>query len=260
MEIIGLRAFTDNYIWILRDRGYAVAVDPGDAAPVIEYLKHSGDTLSALLLTHHHPDHVGGVAPLLERAEIPVFGPAAENIAGVNRPLHGGETLSLPGLASDFTVVPVPGHTRGHVAYYRPNVLLCGDALFTLGCGRLFEGTPAQMFASLQRIAALPPETMIYCAHEYTRLNLPFALSVEPDNATLQQRATQLQQSIADGKPTVPMRLADELATNPFLRMHSRGVIATARRNGADEAAPVTEIFAAIRRLRDGFKPPTPPT
>lgn len=189
MEILGLHAFADNYIWLLRQNGNAVAVDPGDARPVLHHLRDSEDRLSAILVTHHHPDHVGGVSALTEHFNVPVFGPENEDIPHLTCGVQGGETIEIPGIGVHFDVLDVGGHTRGHVAYYRPKVLFCGDALFVLGCGRLFEGTPVQMAQSLARIAALPRDTKVYCAHEYARNNLPFALAVEPGNALLQKRA-----------------------------------------------------------------------
>ncbi|CAG4885334.1 putative hydroxyacylglutathione hydrolase [Georgfuchsia toluolica] len=255
MEILGLRAFADNYIWLLRHKGNAVAVDPGDAAPVLEHLRVSGDRLCAVLITHHHRDHIGGLSELAERFNIPAFGPGNEDIPGLTRIVQGGETIEVPGIGVHFDVLDVGGHTRGHIAYYRPKVLFCGDALFVLGCGRLFEGTPVQMSQSLTRIAALPRETQVYCAHEYAKNNLPFALAVEPGSATLQNRAELLRRSIAAGEPTVPMLLGDELDTNPFLRCEIPEVKEAAR-NFCGHAlnheinTPV-EVFAALREWRN---------
>ncbi len=254
LTITGLPAFTDNYLWVLRRQGNAVAVDPGDAAPIFRHLDSSGERLTAILITHHHHDHIGGINALKERFDVPVFGPQRENIAGVTTQLIGGETIEVPGLDMHFNVLDVGGHTLGHIAYYRPKVLFCGDALFVLGCGRLFEGTPAQMAKSLGRIAALPRDTMVYCAHEYTHYNLPFALGVEPGNNMLQQRAITLQEAMKINQPTVPMQLGDELDTNPFLRCNVPEVINAARNfRGYPLSAAMNQIdtFAALREWRN---------
>ena len=192
-EILALPAFDDNYIWLLRADGCVAVVDPGDAAPVLQHLAQSGDRLCAILATHHHGDHVGGIAELLATEAVPVFGPAAENIAGVTHALAGGEHITVPGVGVEFEILAVPGHTRGHLAYYGPSLagtgaVFCGDTLFGAGCGRLFEGTPAQMQASLARLAVLPAPTLVYCAHEYTQSNLRFAAAVEPGNIAVQRR------------------------------------------------------------------------
>jgi len=259
MEIVRLHAFTDNYIWGLRHNGQLAVVDPGESAPVLEYLGQSGDRLVAILLTHHHGDHIDGAADLCALGNITVFGPAVDEIPFVTHPLHGGETIALPGFDAEgsFKVLSVPGHTRGHLSYYRPGMVFCGDTLFTLGCGRLFEGSPEQMWQSLSQLSALPVDTQVYCAHEYTYLNLPFALDVEPGNEKLQARAVSLREKISAGIPTVPDTLAAELETNVFLRPAVAEVISAARRFSGDETltSPV-QIFTALREWRNGYKPP----
>lgn len=254
MEIVRLHAFSDNYIWCLRHQGMLAVVDPGEAAPVVHYLQQSGDRLCAVLLTHHHGDHVGGVRDLCEGGDITVFGPAAEKISGVTHPLNGGENIQLPGMNLTLQVIAVPGHTRGHLAYYRPGQLFCGDTLFTLGCGRLFEGTPEQMWQSLSMLMSLPGDTLVYCAHEYTHMNLPFALDVEPGNPQLQERANSLRAHIGARIPTVPTTLADEIATNVFLRPDSTEVINSARLHSGNPSlrSPV-EVFAALREWRNTY-------
>ena len=254
LEIIAIPAFADNYIWALRTSDGAIAVvDPGDAVPVFEYLERTAGRLCAILVTHHHEDHVGGIADLIARHPIPVYGPAAEAITGVDHPLADGDSVALTDLGCEFKVLSVPGHTRGHIAYYRRGMLFCGDTLFGAGCGRLFEGTPAQMYASLARIAALPADTKIYCAHEYTELNLRFAVVVEPDNPAIRLRIEEAAQLRAANRPTVPSTLATELATNPFLRSDAPAVIAAVQTRLGHAAANPEEVFATIREWRNRF-------
>lgn len=254
IAIFPLPAFADNYIWLLVRENRAVVVDPGDEAPVLAALEARKLHLEGVLLTHHHGDHVGGVAALVRRFPCPVFGPEAESITTVDHPLKGQESLTL--LGARFQVWAVPGHTRGHLAYVLEGAggpaLFCGDTLFGAGCGRLFEGTPAQMAASLARIAALPPATRIYCAHEYTGRNLVFARAVEPDNSAILERQGAVQALGEGGEPTVPSTLALELATNPFLRCDAPGVIAAARAHGATGTDPVS-VFTALRAWRNDF-------
>jgi hydroxyacylglutathione hydrolase len=251
-EVIAVPAFKDNYIWLLRKGRLAVAVDPGDAAPVRAALASHRLTLAAILVTHHHADHQGGIEGLLDPGQVPVFGPASESITGMTRPLRGGETIGLEAIGVEFEVLAVPGHTLGHLAYHRRGVLFCGDTLFAGGCGRVFEGSPAQMHDSLTRLASLPGDTMGYCAHEYTAANLRFALAVEPGNGALQERAQAVADMRARGEPTVPFTLALEKATNPFLRCAVPEVVAAARREGAasDDALAV---FTALREWKNRF-------
>jgi hydroxyacylglutathione hydrolase len=258
MKIVAVPALKDNYIWLLHHRGRAAVVDPGEGAPVIEQLRREGSTLTAILLTHHHADHVGGVEELLSHRSVPVYGPAAESIAEVDHPLGDGDRVDLPDLGLQFEVLDVGGHTRGHIAYYAANLLFCGDTLFGGGCGRIFEGTPAQMWRSLSRLAALPPQTAVYCAHEYTEANLRFALAVEPDNPDLHRRIESVHSLRSQGQPSVPSTLAEELASNPFLRWRSPAVMAAAERHRSVpvNGVPVNgdaEVFAAIRAWKDVF-------
>ena len=249
-DVSFIPAFKDNYIWLLTRGGRAAVVDPGDAAPVAARLAADGLELDAILVTHHHADHQGGVAELAARWQPAVFAPAAESITGCTRPLAGGETIEV--LGQPLTVMAVPGHTLGHIAYVAPGMLFCGDTLFGAGCGRLFEGTPAQMAASLASLAALPDETLVYCAHEYTGLNLRFALAVEPDNPTLRDRVRRVAALRAAGLPSVPSTLGEERATNPFLRCAELAVIAAGLAHGAVDRSP-TAIFAAVRGWRNAF-------
>ena len=249
-EILPIPAFSDNYIWLLASDGRAAVVDPGDAAPVIAQLEARQLALETILITHHHADHQGGVAELVERWDPPVFGPAAESITGCTNPLSGGEKMTVLDQAVD--VLSVGGHTRGHLAYHVPGALFCGDTLFGAGCGRLFEGTPAQMLASLGRLAVLPDDTRVYCAHEYTEVNLRFALAVEPESAALRERVERVRQLRAAGLPSVPSTLGEEKRTNPFLRCAQPAVIAAALARGAVDASLV-HVFAAIRGWRNTF-------
>ncbi|MEF8729792.1 MAG: hydroxyacylglutathione hydrolase [Accumulibacter sp.] len=251
-DVIRIPAFKDNYIWLLRKGAAATVVDPGDARPVLEVLERERLTLASILVTHHHADHQGGVAELLAHHRAEVFGPAAEAIGGINRPLRGGETIQPAGCDSSFAVLAVPGHTLGHLAYYGAGCLFCGDTLFAGGCGRLFEGTAVQMAASLASLAALPDETVVYCAHEYTQANLCFALAVEPGNRYLQVRAAEVTAARASGQATVPSTIACEKASNPFLRCAEPEVVAAAQRHGA-AAADAVAVFAALREWKNGF-------
>lgn len=254
LEVLTIPAFRDNYIWLLRnasDRS-AIVVDPGDAGPVEQVLKQAGLDLAAILVTHHHADHQGGVATLAERYGAVVYGPAAESITGLTHGLAGGETIELPALGVPVRVLSVPGHTSAHLAYLIGKRLFCGDTLFGAGCGRLFEGTPEQMAASLGLLASLPDDTAVYCAHEYTEMNLRFAAAVEPENPAIRQRIAEAADLRARGEPTLPSTLALEKATNPFLRCDQPGVVAAARAHGA-VADDRVSVFAAIRSWRNEF-------
>lgn len=258
IEITALPAFADNYIWLLRANGCVAVVDPGDAAPVLAHLAGSGDHLCAILATHHHPDHIGGITEILARHPAPLFAPAINHITDTSHALSGGERIALPELGLELDVIAVPGHTLGHLAYYGSSLmgdgaLFCGDTLFTAGCGRLFEGTPAQMQSSLARLAVLPAPTFIYCGHEYTQANLRFAQTVEPDNADITARIRQVAEKRAANQPSVPSRLADELATNPFLRWNAPAVQSVAAARIGHAPADAVEIFAAIRAWKDRF-------
>jgi hydroxyacylglutathione hydrolase len=251
-EILALPAFDDNYIWLLRAAGCVAVVDPGDAVPVLGHLAQTGDRLCAILATHHHGDHVGGLAELLARFPVPVFGPALENIPGVTHRLAGGEHIELPEIDVGFDIIAVPGHTRGHVAYYGPSLggdgaLFCGDTLFGAGCGRLFEGTPAQMQASLARLAVLPAPTLVYCAHEYTQSNMRFAQAVEPGSVAVQQRSERWRRIAPRAAPRFPPASGVELETNPFLRWDAPAVRAAAASRLGHVPADAVETFAAIR-------------
>ena len=244
-------AFEDNYIWALRENGRVVVVDPGEAAPVERYLAKVSARLTAILVTHRHGDHIGGIAALVAKNPVPVYGPAREAAEVVTHPLRDGDRVAV--LDVEFEVIEVPGHTLGHVGYYRPGALFCGDTLFGAGCGRVFEGTLPQMHASLARLAMLPPDTQVYCAHEYTQSCLRFAKTVEPDNTALDARIAAVAAQRAAGQPSVPSTLAEELATNPFLRWSAPGVIAAATARLGHPPANDAETFGAIRVWRDSL-------
>ena len=251
-EVMRIPALKDNYIWLLRKGASAVVVDPGDAGPVLEVLDREKLILDSILITHHHKDHQGGIAQLLQYSSAQVFGPAAESITGVTQALRGGEKISLPALEVQMQVIAVPGHTLGHIAYFGAGSLFCGDTLFAGGCGRLFEGSPLQMHDSLTHLAALPDETLIYCGHEYTEANLHFALAVEPGNRLLRSRINEVEVLRAKGMATVPSTLAIEKATNPFLRCQEFEVRAAAQARDPGVSDSV-EVFAAIRAWKNEF-------
>jgi len=240
----------------MRDGPHAVVVDPGDAAPVLAYLDAEGLTLSAIVATHHHNDHVGGIPGLIARFDVPVYCPANETIPRRTQALREGDSITLPALDLKLSVLDIPGHTAGHVALYSTadEILFCGDTLFAAGCGRLFEGTPAQMWSSLSKLAELPAATRVFCGHEYTVANLRFALAVEPGNAELHAslaRATALR---ARREPTLPSTVGDERATNPFLRAAVPAVRAAAEAHAGRPLPDPVESFAVLRQWKNEFK------
>ncbi|QGZ37617.1 hydroxyacylglutathione hydrolase [Pseudoduganella flava] len=257
LDVLAVPAFNDNYLWLVHDGHHAAVVDPGDAQPVLAALQAHGLTLTAILLTHHHGDHIGGVPELLQHYPVPVFGPRSDGIEAVTQPLGDGDTITVPGIGMRLTVLDVPGHTKGHIAYFRnvgPPWLFCGDTLFAGGCGRLFEGTPAQMAASLDKLAALPPGTKVFCAHEYTLSNLRFALAVEPENDALHARMADEAAKRERGVPTVPSTIALERATNPFLRYREQRIARSLHDAGKlDAGAPPVAVFAALREWKNHF-------
>lgn len=264
MRLQPLPAFDDNYIWLLSDDdgGNPLVVDPGQAGPVLRAFANGGAPLG-ILLTHHHDDHIGGVPELLQRwPELAVIAPFDERIPGATRRVRDGDQIRLGGW--DFSVIQVPGHTRSHVAFHGHGLLFSGDTLFGLGCGRLFEGSPADMLGSLDRLAALPADTLVCCGHEYTQANAAFARVVDPDNEALRRRQQDIATMRQQGTPTLPSPLADELACNPFLRIDAPAVLAQVLAHAPDVAALDAHApdggpdriaaFAALRRWKDGFR------
>lgn len=265
MTLVPLPAFADNYIWMLQVGHDAIVVDPGDAQPVFDALGRGNLQLAAILVTHHHPDHTGGVAALHAATGATVYGPARERIPEPFTPLAQGDQAEVLGLR--FEVIDIPGHTAGHIAFFLPTgaphgagagtapLLFCGDTLFSGGCGRLFEGTPAQMLASLEALSALPDDTRVCCGHEYTLANLRFAQSVEPTNAALTQYTAHCEALRAHGEPTLPSQLATERRINPFLRSREASVSRAVRAQaGLPEQAPPAEVFAALRQWKNEFR------
>jgi len=257
LPIHPIPAFSDNYFWLLHRQGKAWVVDPGDASPVINALEEFELELEGILITHHHFDHTGGVAELRSRYQVPAWGPVSDQIPDLSRTLEAGTGIEV--LERQFVVMATPGHTLDHIAYYaaptadQPPVLLCGDTLFAGGCGRLFEGSPEQMLHSLESLAALPPQTLIYCAHEYTLANLRFAAAVEPANDELQRRIGREQERRKANQPTLPSTMAAELATNPFLRSHIETVHRAAEAQAGRSLNEGEEVFATIRAWKDDF-------
>jgi hydroxyacylglutathione hydrolase len=257
LDVRPVRAFSDNYIWLIespRVPGRVVAVDPGDAAPVRAELRRSGASLAAILLTHHHPDHIGGVEGLLEQGPVPVIGPEDARIALRNRTARDGERCDLPDLGLAFEILAVPGHTLSHIAFWGHGALFCGDTLFSAGCGRMFEGTPTQMNASLNRLRALPPETRMFCGHEYTAANLRFALTVDPGNRTAQDYRDAVERTRAAGAPTLPSPLSLEMSINPFLRCDIAAIRASAEAHAGRPLPAAAEVFAELRSWKDTFR------
>ncbi|CAM5199328.1 Hydroxyacylglutathione hydrolase OS=Castellaniella defragrans OX=75697 GN=gloB PE=3 SV=1 [Castellaniella defragrans] len=256
--LIPIPALSDNYIWMVQKNGHALVVDPGESGPV-ESLLSPELVLEAILVTHHHNDHTGGVRALQQRTGARVYGPRHENLPACDVRLSEGDCVDLPGVGLHFQILDIPGHTAGHIAYAgligadQP-VIFCGDTLFAAGCGRLFEGTPAQMLASLGKIGNLPPETLVCCAHEYTAANIRWALQVDPENAALQARARDTAELRAQGRPTLPSRLGLELQTNPFLRTGHPDVRAAAQRQAVGHLDSPEAVFACLRQWKNEFK------
>lgn len=253
LTLVPLPAFDDNYIWVWHDDRHAVAVDPGDPDPLIRFLNTHGLELSAILITHHHRDHTGGNAVLRERSNCRIHAPDNPRIPAITHVVRGGDVVHVPELGLHFDVLATPGHTLDHVSYVGHGCVFCGDTVFGCGCGKLFEGTPAMMAASLDAILALPAETRVCCAHEYTLANIEFAKTIDGNNRALLEREQADRAARARNQPTLPSTLALERATNPFLRFHDADMIAFAARYLARPHPSPAEVFGAIRAAKDAW-------
>jgi len=257
LNVRPVRAFSDNYVWLIESPNRpaaAVAVDPGEAAPVIAELERRNLRLAAILLTHHHPDHIGGVPELLRLGDVPVIGPEDERIPHRTLTVHGQERCELSDLGLSFEILQVPGHTVSHIAFWGHGAVFCGDTLFSAGCGRMFEGTPKQMNASLNRLRELPPETQVFCGHEYTAANLRFALTVEPINSAALEYQESVQRIRELGEPSLPSTLNLEIRVNPFLRCDKPAVRAAAEAHAGKSLEDPAEVFGVLRAWKDRFR------
>jgi len=255
-NIIAIPAFKDNYIWALHslEGREIVVVDPGDAAPVLSYLQANKLLLHAILITHHHFDHSGGIQDLKNHfPQVSVYGPKNESIAGVTHLLKEGDTISFADFKLSLNILDVPGHTKGHIVYYNDNLLFCGDTLFSCGCGKLFEGTPSQMTDSLNKIKRLSPHTLMYCGHEYTQANIQFAKTVDPTNPALVKRLREVDECVAIFRPTLPVSLQTEFLTNPFLRANTKEIIQSVQKHWNIEQNDEVTIFSHLREWKNQF-------
>jgi hydroxyacylglutathione hydrolase len=253
LSIDAIPALESNYIWALHDDRHAIVVDPGESEAPRRWLEETGLELTALLITHHHHDHTGGIDDLLASKSVPVYGPEDRRIAQVDHPVREGDHIELDTPEAHFEVLSVPGHTSIHLAFFGHRMVICGDALFSAGCGRVFEGTPEQMLASLDKLADLPADTRVLCGHEYTQANCRFALAVEPDNEDLRARAGEVDRLREAGRITLPSTIGAERRFNPFLRTRERAVVEAAHRREPGTGDDPVAVFATVRRWKDSF-------
>ncbi|MCV2885130.1 hydroxyacylglutathione hydrolase [Aestuariibacter sp. AA17] len=251
-QVIPIPIFSDNYVWCIHNQQHCVVVDPGDAEPVITFIKHQNLTLAGVLITHHHWDHTDGLPELLNAyPNVPVYGPNTPKAPLVSHTLKEDDVVDIDALNLTFSVVDVPGHTLDHIAYVSELGLFCGDTLFSAGCGRLFEGTPEQMHASLNKLMALPDNTLVYCTHEYTLANLEFAQLVEPDNAQLRTYTEWAQSQRAKDIPTLPTTIEQQKKINPFVRVTEPSVISAAEERLSQKITKADQVFAVVREWKD---------
>lgn len=256
LTIHPIRAFTDNYIWIIHDQSHAAIVDPGTASPVIDYLRHRKLQVIAILVTHHHADHTSGISDLLQSFDIPVYGPGKEDIPHVTSPLEEGDHIRLNELALSLTILETPGHTKGHIAYYAvhpAHMVFCGDTLFSCGCGKMFEGTPQQFYHSLQKLARLPDDTLVYCTHEYTQNNIRFAQVADPNNADLLSLEKKVHERRSHERPTLPTTIMLEKKVNPFLRCDQPPIIHSVQNHFSVPVSDPVEVFRLLREWKNNF-------
>lgn len=254
VKLTPIPAFTDNYIWCLHNDTHAVVVDPGDAAPVQQFCAQHQLSLAAILITHHHHDHTGGIAALTAaNSDLPVIGPRGGHIQGLTKTVTEGDSVALPVIDCDFTVLTLAGHTLDHIGFFGHKVLFCGDTLFSAGCGRLFEGSPEQMYQALTKLSRLPATTQVCCAHEYTLANLKFALTVEPENTALQAYKDWAEVQRQQGLPTLPSDIHTQNEINPFLRCHKESVKESVNQYHKQTLTRTVDTFAGLRKWKDEF-------
>ncbi len=252
-QVYPVKAFQDNYIWTIHNKTHAVIVDPGDSEPVIDFLTSNKLTLAAILVTHHHADHVGGIKNIVRHYDVPVYGPKTETIPPVTQKLVEGDSVQIDSLDLTFKVLDIPGHTAGHIAYFNNQRLFCGDTLFSCGCGRIFEGSPSQMLHSIEKLTNLADSTEVYCTHEYTLSNIRFALTVEPENKNLVDYEKIVKTKLANEQASLPTSIGLEKSINPFLRYNEPSVIEAARTRSKTPVSNDVEVFATIRAWKDNF-------